>query len=134
MNDAMFAMWRGRCALQSGCCAVAGAALLSGCALIHHDSDAVRQVEAASVQVSPKLNLPTGDWPSDKWWLEYDDPQLTAFIDRALVASPTMALARQRVAQAQAQAELAVAAAGPQLAASGAIDRERVSSHGFLSA
>jgi len=134
MNDAMFAMWRGRCALQSGCCAVAGAALLSGCALIHHDSDAVPQVEAASVQVSPKLNLPTGDWPSDKWWLQYDDPQLTAFIDRALVASPTMALARQRVAQAQAQAELAVAAAGPQLAASGAIDRERVSSHGFLSA
>lgn len=45
-----------------------------------------------------------------------------------------MALARQRVARAHAQAELEVAAAGPQIDASGTIDRERVSSHGFLSA
>jgi hypothetical protein len=61
--------------------------------LIHHDSGAVPQVEAALVQVSSKLDLPTGDWPSDKWWLQYDDPQLTALIDRALMASPTIALA-----------------------------------------
>jgi outer membrane protein, multidrug efflux system len=134
MNEAKFNVLRGRCALQSGCLAIAGAALLSGCALIHHDSGAVAQVEAARVQVLPKLALPAGDWPSDQWWLQFEDPQLTALIARGLAASPTMALARQRVAQAHARAELAVAAAGPQLAATGTIDRERVSSHGFLSA
>src|ERR1700757_920276 len=106
MNNATFTVRCGRCASHPGRLAIAGAALLTGCALIHHDSPPVAQVEAAQVQVAPRLDLPAGDWPSENWWLHFDDPQLTALIDRALKASPTMALARQHVTQAHAQAEL----------------------------
>ncbi|WP_213780693.1 efflux transporter outer membrane subunit [Caballeronia sp. dw_276] len=132
MNDAMFTVMRSRCALFSA--AIASAVLLGGCAFIRNDTAPVVQVAEDRVKVSAKLDLPAADWPSEQWWLRYDDAQLSALIDQGLAASPTMALARQRVAQARAQAELTVASAGPQLSASGTIDRERVSSNGFLSA
>jgi multidrug efflux system outer membrane protein len=113
---------------------VASIAVLAGCALIHHDDGPVEQLDATRARVSSQLDLPAGDWPSEKWWLQFDDPQLTALIDRALSASPTIALAQQRVVHAHSQAELAVAVSGLRVNAIGAIDRERVSSNGFLSA
>ena len=114
--------------------AAACAAMLSACALIHHDPGAAAQVDATRVQLPSELVLPAGTWPSETWWQQYDDPQLTVLIERALSASPTMAIAREHVALAHAQARLAWAAAGPQLNATAAIDRERVSSNGYLSA
>jgi outer membrane protein, multidrug efflux system len=134
MNDVMSQAPSCRFNWKLHCVLVASVAALAGCALIRHDFGPVQQFDATRAQVSSQLDLPTGDWPSEKWWLQFDDPQLTALVERALSASPTMALARQRVAQAHSQSRLAVAVSGLQLNAMGAIDRERVSSHGFLSA
>ncbi|MGY2491493.1 MdtP family multidrug efflux transporter outer membrane subunit [Cupriavidus sp. CP313] len=134
MMESMSPAARGSLSRHLRCLAMASVTVLAGCALIHHDSAPVQQVDAAQVEVPQQLDLTAGDWPSEKWWLQYDDQQLTAFIDRALSASPTMALAHQRLAQTQARADLVAAASGPQVSAIGSIDRERVSSHGFLSA
>lgn len=34
--------------------------------------------------------LATGDWPSDTWWENFQDPVLTHLVERALAASPTL--------------------------------------------
>lgn len=137
MNKARHAIQR-RGAHRGVVCrfALPGIALvvLSGCAMLHHDSGPVAQLDAEQAQLAPTVAVMAGDWPSKDWWQSLQDPQLTAFVERALTASPTMQQARQRVSEAHARAELAVAVSGLQLSAVGTIDRERVSSHGFLSA
>lgn len=47
---------------------------------------------------------PAADWPSDRWWAAYNDPQLSALIDEALAGSPSLAQAQARLARAQASA------------------------------
>lgn len=44
-----------------------------------------------------------GEWPSDRWWERFQDPQLAAFIDQALEQSPTL-----QSAQAKLEAALQV--------------------------
>ncbi len=134
MNNVMSLARSGCFAKTTRCLLVACVAVLAGCALIRHDSGPVQQVDAALAEISHQVDVPAGEWPSKKWWLQFDDPQLTAFIERALAVSPTMASARQRVAQVHSQAELAVAVSGLQVSALGVVDREHVSSHGFLGA
>ncbi len=134
MKDSMpLAPW-GNLVRSLRCVAMTSVTALAGCALMHHDGAPVQPLDAAQAEIPRQLDVAPGEWPSEKWWLQYDDQQLTAFIDRALSDSPTMALALQRVMQAQARAELVAAASGPQVSAIGTVDRERVSSHGFLSA
>jgi multidrug efflux system outer membrane protein len=100
---------------------------------MHHDDGPVARYGDTQAAVAAQLNLPSGEWPASDWWKQFDDPQLDALIEKALQASPTMALARQRVAQAHSQSELAIAVSGVQVTASAAVNRERVSSNGFLS-
>jgi multidrug efflux system outer membrane protein len=107
---------------------------LSGCALIHNDDGPASRYDAARATVPAQLKLPRGDWPDSDWWKGFSDQQLDALIEKAFHASPTMAVARQHVAHAHSQSELVAAVSGAQVNASGTIDRERVSSHGFLSA
>ena len=62
---------------------------------------------------------PAADWPSDRWWTAYGDPQLDALVDEALSGSPDLAAAEARVAKAQALAGQARAATLPSLTANG---------------
>ncbi|HKI64282.1 MAG TPA: efflux transporter outer membrane subunit [Burkholderiales bacterium] len=63
---------------------------------------------------------PAGEWPAERWWTAFEDPQLDALIDQALVASPTLAIASARIRRAQALVEAAVAKGGYDL--TGALD------------
>ena len=65
------------------------------------------------------LAAPAADWPSDRWWTAYGDPQLDALVDEALSGSPDLAAAEARVAKAQALAGQARAATLPSLTANG---------------
>jgi NodT family efflux transporter outer membrane factor (OMF) lipoprotein len=56
---------------------------------------------------------PAADWPADRWWETYDDPQLSALIEEALKGSPTLAQAEARLRSAAAQVEQARAATLP---------------------
>jgi NodT family efflux transporter outer membrane factor (OMF) lipoprotein len=70
------------------------------------------QLRAPSA-VSPAA--PVADWPADRWWESYGDPQLDALIDEALAGSPTLDQAAARVRRAQAAAQQAGARLRPGL-------------------
>jgi multidrug efflux system outer membrane protein len=107
---------------------------LAACALIHHDSPPIALIPPEQIRLADDIHLASEGWPSARWWEHYHDPQLDALIDRALKQAPTLAIAREHVSQAHAQVELIRAGSDLQMSARADADRERVSSHGFLSA
>ena len=61
------------------------------------------------------FDAPAADWPADRWWEGYGDPQLATLIGEGLAGSPTMAVAEARVRRAQANAQQAGAALQPSI-------------------
>lgn len=57
---------------------------------------------------------PERDWPDEKWWAPYTDPQLDILIGEALVHTPSMTIAEARFRQAIATAKQAGAISGIQ--------------------
>ena len=55
------------------------------------------------------------DWPADRWWEGYGDPQLATLIGEGLAGAPTMAVAEARVRRAMANAQQAGAALQPSI-------------------
>ncbi|WP_279607956.1 MdtP family multidrug efflux transporter outer membrane subunit [Paraburkholderia phenazinium] len=105
---------------------------LAGCALMHHDGKPTDAIQPEQIRLADDIHLARDGWPSARWWSAYGDPQLDGLIERALADAPTMVIARSRVAQAQSDVELVKAGSNLQVTALGAIDREHVSSQGFL--
>ena len=132
----LLALLRNRPLASAGCQCFGAlvACALSGCALMHEDSKPIAEIPPRQVRLADDIHLAREGWPSARWWTGYHDPQLDAFIDQALTDAPTMAIARGRVDQARAQVELVKSGTSLQAAASAAVNRERVSSNGFLSA
>jgi NodT family efflux transporter outer membrane factor (OMF) lipoprotein len=62
---------------------------------------------------------PERAWPSDQWWLDYRDPQLTALIEEGLAHAPDMRIAAERFARAQAVAGQVASRELPSLSANG---------------
>ncbi|EJL28549.1 efflux transporter outer membrane subunit [Novosphingobium sp. AP12] len=60
------------------------------------------------------------DWPQERWWTVYGDPQLDALVDEALAGSPSVAAAQARIRQARGAAGIAGAALLPTLNGQGA--------------
>lgn len=73
------------------------------------------------------LKAPVADWPSDRWWDAYGDPQLAALIDEALAGSPDLAAAAARVRRAEATAEVARSANNPDISGAGSIQTTKIS-------
>lgn len=67
------------------------------------------------------------DWPNDRWWDRYNDPQLNALIEKALNVSPSIKMAKARLAQAQGIAQQAGAVEGLQLGAGASAEMGKVS-------
>ncbi|PXV61478.1 outer membrane protein, multidrug efflux system [Dyella jiangningensis] len=105
---------------------------VSACASIHNDASPHAQMDAQRIRLAEDIHLAVDGWPDAKWWTRYKDPQLNELIERALAGSPTMAMARLRIAQAKSQTELLNAGTGLQESAFAMLDRQRASSNGFL--
>ena len=99
--------------------------VLASCAALPGESPkpAVRPVSA--YQTDRTYAAPAADWPSDRWWETYGDPQLTGLIDEALRQSPTLAQAEARLQVAEAQTQVARAATLPQLSGHGDFAEEK---------
>lgn len=67
------------------------------------------------------------DWPSDRWWERYGDPQLNALIEKALNVSPSIKIAKARLAQAQGIAQQAGAVDDFQVGAGASAEMGKVS-------
>jgi outer membrane protein, multidrug efflux system len=101
---------------------------------MHEHSKPISEIQPEQIRLADDIHLAREGWPSARWWTAYNDPQLDALIAQALADAPTMALARSRVDQARAQVELVRSGTKLQAAAVAAVDRERISSNGFLGA
>jgi NodT family efflux transporter outer membrane factor (OMF) lipoprotein len=66
-------------------------------------------------------------WPTDQWWLGYNDPQLNALIGEALKDEPTLAAAEARLHNAEASAQVAGAALLPEISAQGSVEKQKQS-------
>ncbi|WP_368621790.1 MdtP family multidrug efflux transporter outer membrane subunit [Paraburkholderia sp. BR13444] len=119
--------------LRKGVVAVL-ACTLSACALIRHDTKPYAVIAPEQIRISGDIHLEPGDWPARQWWSAYGDPQLNSLIARALTSSPTIVIAHTRVAQAKSDIDLVRAGTNLQVTALAALDRQRVSSNGFLGA
>jgi NodT family efflux transporter outer membrane factor (OMF) lipoprotein len=93
------------------------AATLTACASIPHLGAAPQPKPAADYAASRTFAAPAAEWPADRWWAAYGDPQLDKLIDEALAGAPDLAKARARLRQAEAFRETAASTLGPHLAA-----------------
>ncbi|MDE3737985.1 efflux transporter outer membrane subunit [Pseudomonas resinovorans] len=64
-------------------------------------------------------------WPRARWWRAYGDPQLNAWMDKALADSPSLAMAAARVRQARALAGVVESAEQPQVNLDANVQRKR---------
>ena len=64
-------------------------------------------------------------WPRAQWWRAYGDPQLNAWMDKALADSPSLAMAAARVRQARALAGVVESAEQPQVNLDADLQRKR---------
>jgi NodT family efflux transporter outer membrane factor (OMF) lipoprotein len=91
-----------------GVCALA----LAACAGLPKGSPQPKPIEA--YQDAQSFAAPIADWPSDRWWDAYGDPQLSGLIDEALKGSPTLAQAEARLISAAAASQISRSATLPQ--------------------
>jgi NodT family efflux transporter outer membrane factor (OMF) lipoprotein len=102
--------------------ALALAALaLSACGTVPNLGPKPQPKAPAAYATARSFAAPAADWPADRWWDAYQNPELSKLIDEALTGSPTLAQAQARLRAAQAQAEQSRAATLPTLAANGQI-------------
>ncbi|MGU7775130.1 MdtP family multidrug efflux transporter outer membrane subunit [Burkholderia sp. MR1-5-21] len=110
------------------------ACMLSACAMIRHDQKPYPMIAPEQIRIAGDIHLERDGWPARQWWRTYGDPQLDSLIARALATSPTIVIARTRVAQAKSDIDLVRAGTNLQVTALAAVDREHVSANGFLGA
>jgi NodT family efflux transporter outer membrane factor (OMF) lipoprotein len=107
---------RGADALFRIALACSASLALAGCVSVPNLGKAPAVQPAQSYATAQSFQAPDADWPSDRWWSAYGDPQLDALIDEALKGSPTIAEARARVRKAESMARQAKGTVYPSLA------------------
>ena len=70
---------------------------------------------------------PARDWPAERWWQAWGDPQLDALIAEALAGSPDLTMAAARLAAADAAARQSRAGLLPSVTAGGTLGGQQLS-------
>ncbi|MFV0283650.1 MAG: efflux transporter outer membrane subunit [Castellaniella sp.] len=96
---------------------------LSACAPMDPGAPSTRALDAQTLELTDT----TIDWPGDRWWTRYRDPQLDSLIDQALQSNPSLDAAAARVRLARAAARGARAVQWPQVNANYHLTRQRYS-------
>ncbi len=105
---------------------------LSGCAWLRRDTEPKAMIPPESIKLAEEIRLARDGWPESRWWRRFNDPQLTALVEKALLGSPGLDVARSRAKVAQAKVDVVRSGAGPFVGAVGMINRMHVSDAGFL--
>lgn len=115
--------------LGAGSLVVALAWTLGGCAALPSPSGLSVPKTVAAYAAAEALSGPTGEWPGERWWQAYGDPQLDALIAEALRDAPDIAAASARLRRAEAFGQVAGAALLPQVAANASVSEQKLSSN-----
>jgi NodT family efflux transporter outer membrane factor (OMF) lipoprotein len=97
------------------------ATALAACATLPHPGARPAPAAINAFATSASFSAPPGSWPSDLWWRNYQDPQLTALIEEGLAHAPDFKVAAERFARAEAVARQFAGRQAPQLDANGQI-------------
>ncbi|NYT78244.1 efflux transporter outer membrane subunit [Alcaligenaceae bacterium] len=100
-------------------------ATLAGCAAIVPGEPTHKPLNGQQLG----LNDSVITWPSEQWWLRYQDPQLNKLIAQALADNPSLDAAHARLGMANAAVRGAHAVQLPQLDAGYNLTRERYSAN-----
>lgn len=111
---------------------LAAALTLGGCLHVPGDTARVQGPDFVRAQHAPAIELPAHDWPLERWWRDYRDPQLDALVAAALRDGPSLGVAQARVASANAAVAAERAAGGAQVGVETGFNRQRYSSNGFF--
>ncbi len=108
---------------------LAGAAstVMAGCAAIPKLGPVPQMKAASSYAATQSLSAPAADWPQDRWWRAYQDPQLDRLVEEALAGSPDLVVAQARVRQADALAQQVESTLGPQINAVAMVGESKLS-------
>ncbi len=96
---------------------LAGALALAGCATVPDLGPRPQPTTPETLATTRSFAAPVVDWPADRWWTVYGDPQLDALMEEALAGAPDLAEAAARVRAAEAQARQARSATLPGVSA-----------------
>ncbi|PZQ60004.1 MAG: multidrug transporter [Phenylobacterium zucineum] len=97
---------------------LAGAFALAGCATVPDLGARPAPTTPQALASAQSFAAPQAEWPADRWWAAYADPQLDALMGEALAGSPDLAQAAARVRAAEALTRQARAATLPTLSGS----------------
>ena len=94
----------------------------------------------SGIETTAVLRTPTSagtsavqtDFPSDRWWLKFNDPALTSLIDAALQGNPTLAIAKTRAEKMALGVDLAKANALPLVVGGVDLTRQRYTANGMI--
>ncbi|HEX8593864.1 MAG TPA: efflux transporter outer membrane subunit [Pseudomonas sp.] len=106
--------------------------LLAGCSYsdLKPQASLQNRVDAGETLANSGITLSPANWPSQTWWTSFNDSQLNALVDEALVQNPSMRSAAARVRQAGALEAIEGASLLPRLDAEASTIRERFSANG----
>ncbi len=111
--------------------------LLEGCISPAGIVPAAIETDPALLAASRTLadaKLAPGVWPGTEWWATLGDPPLDTLIREALGTSPSLGLARARIAAAEAAVVAAGGPLGLGVSLTGSASRQRLSEHGLVPA
>jgi NodT family efflux transporter outer membrane factor (OMF) lipoprotein len=112
---------------------MAGTALaLAGCATMPTPAERVDPKPVSAYVAEKALAAPVADWPGDRWWESFGDPQLSELIAEGLAGASDMRIAAARFAAARAAVGAAKAALLPSLSAGGTVVEVKPSYHSIL--
>lgn len=113
---------------QASLAAIGTCLLLAGCATSRPAAQlALPQLPANFVAASPAQAAPV----AERWWTQFDDPQLDRLVEEAVADNPAIGKALARLRQARAQARIAGADRLPQLGAGFGAARQQQSLAGL---
>jgi NodT family efflux transporter outer membrane factor (OMF) lipoprotein len=107
--------------------------LIAGCAPFPKVDPPEPEVGVQTLASKEAFSAPSGSWPSDRWWVKYDDSQLDQLMVEALRESPSLRVAQARVRRAQAVGQIAGAPLLPQVSLEAAAGAQRLS-YNYLTA
>lgn len=114
---------------------IAAALILGSCAWIPEGEPPAEyfeppEMEETLAEVTGRLQ----QWPEERWWEQFENPELNDLIETALQDNPGLKLASARLRQAEALVKVEGARLLPFLEADASLTYERLSQHGVFAA
>ncbi len=120
---------------RSGWLSLGWVLLFPGCAFIPTGDRPAEYMDPPEIKATlHEVEARLQQWPEDRWWEEFENPELTDLIEIALENNPGLKQASARLRQAQALVKVEGARLLPFLEADASVTYERLSQHGVFAA